>query len=167
MEQELLVGPRIELYVAGRRRVLPPLVFGAGVLWHLLRHGRRYDAVHTASFPYFSLLAAGVARGRGRFRILVHLFPLVVLHGGRFATVVAGFALFLLANGLLTPPPNVGARTTPLYNDATGRAVSGATSFATLDSYTRQTVFALSSATPSRISRHTGSPKVGMRMKQR
>ena len=24
----------------GRRRILPPLVFGAGVLWHLLRHGR-------------------------------------------------------------------------------------------------------------------------------
>ena len=29
-----------------------------GVLWHLLRRGRRYDVVHTASFPYFSLLAA-------------------------------------------------------------------------------------------------------------
>jgi glycosyltransferase involved in cell wall biosynthesis len=56
------VGPRLELYVEGRRRVLPPLVFGAGVLWHLLRHGRRYDAVHTASFPYFSLLAAALLR---------------------------------------------------------------------------------------------------------
>ncbi len=43
----------------GRAGSLPPLVFGAGVLWHLLRHGRRYDVVHTASFPYFSLLAAG------------------------------------------------------------------------------------------------------------
>jgi len=52
-------GPRMELYAAGgRRRILPPLVFGAGVLWHLLRHGGRYDVVHTASFPYFSLLAA-------------------------------------------------------------------------------------------------------------
>ena len=46
---------------AGRRRILPPLVFGAGVLGHLLRHGRRYDVVHTCSFPYFSLLAAAVA----------------------------------------------------------------------------------------------------------
>ena len=52
------VGPRMELYTGGRRRILPPLVFGAGVLWHLLVHGRRYDVVHTASFPYFSLLAA-------------------------------------------------------------------------------------------------------------
>jgi glycosyltransferase involved in cell wall biosynthesis len=56
-------GPRFSLYSApGRRRALPPLVFGLGVLWHLLRWGRRYDVVHTASFPYFSVLAAGVAR---------------------------------------------------------------------------------------------------------
>ncbi len=65
------VGPRMELYVAGRRRILPPLVFGAGVLWHLLRHGRRYDVVHTASFPYFSLLAAGLVRRLGRFTLVV------------------------------------------------------------------------------------------------
>jgi glycosyltransferase involved in cell wall biosynthesis len=66
------VGPKLALYTeSGRRRVLPPLRFGLGVLMHLLRHGGRYDVVHTASFPYFSLLAAGVARVRGRFRILV------------------------------------------------------------------------------------------------
>jgi glycosyltransferase involved in cell wall biosynthesis len=66
------VGPRLGLYTeSGRRRVLPPLRFGLGVLVHLVRHGRRYDVVHTASFPYFSLLAAGLARSRGGFRILV------------------------------------------------------------------------------------------------
>ena len=66
------VGPKLDLYTpSGRRRVLPPLRFGFGVLVHLLRHGGRYDVVHTASFPYFSLLAAGVSRRRGRFRILV------------------------------------------------------------------------------------------------
>ncbi|HEY1360259.1 MAG TPA: glycosyltransferase family 4 protein [Thermoleophilaceae bacterium] len=61
------VGPRMGLYTrGGRRRILPPLVFGLGVLRHLLRHGGRYDAVHTASFPYFSVLAAAAARlGRG------------------------------------------------------------------------------------------------------
>ena len=37
-----------------------------GVLWHLLRHGRRYDVVHTCSFPYFSLLAAAVAAAAAR-----------------------------------------------------------------------------------------------------
>jgi glycosyltransferase involved in cell wall biosynthesis len=65
------VSPRMELYAGGRRRILPPLIFGLGVLTHLLRHGRRYDVVHTASFPYFSLLAAGAARRRGRFRLVV------------------------------------------------------------------------------------------------
>jgi glycosyltransferase involved in cell wall biosynthesis len=65
-------GPRMALYTSGgRRRILPPLVFGAGVLWHLLRNGGAYDVVHTASFPYFSLLAAGLARPRGRFRLVV------------------------------------------------------------------------------------------------
>jgi len=67
----LAVSPRMELYASGRRRLLPPLVFGIGVLWHLLRHGRNYDVVHTASFPYFPLLAAGAARKRGGFRIVV------------------------------------------------------------------------------------------------
>jgi glycosyltransferase involved in cell wall biosynthesis len=66
------VGPRMALYAgSGRRRVLPPLVFGAGVLWHLARHGRPYDVVHTASFPYFSLLAAAVVRPVWRFRLVV------------------------------------------------------------------------------------------------
>jgi glycosyltransferase involved in cell wall biosynthesis len=65
------VAPRMELYARGRRRILPPVVFGLGVLRHLLRHGRRYDVVHTASFPYFSLLAAGAARRRGGFRLFV------------------------------------------------------------------------------------------------
>jgi glycosyltransferase involved in cell wall biosynthesis len=65
-------GPRMELYSpSGRRRVLPPLVFGAGVLWHLLLRGGRYDVVHTASFPYFSLLAAALVRPLRRFRLVV------------------------------------------------------------------------------------------------
>jgi glycosyltransferase involved in cell wall biosynthesis len=65
-------GPRMALYRrAGQRRILPPLVFGAGVLLHLLRHGGRYDVVHTASFPYFSLLAAALARRAHRFRLVV------------------------------------------------------------------------------------------------
>src|SRR5215218_3209391 len=61
-------GPRMTLYTKrGRRRVLPPIVFGLGVLWHLTRHGSRYDVVHTAAFPYFSLLAAAAVRARRRF----------------------------------------------------------------------------------------------------
>jgi len=68
-------GPRMALYhEAGQRRIAPPLVFGAGVLWHLLRHGHRYDVVHTASFPYFSLLAAALVRPLRRFRLVVDWF---------------------------------------------------------------------------------------------
>jgi glycosyltransferase involved in cell wall biosynthesis len=73
----LTVGPRMALYTGGppgRRRILPPLVFGAGVLWHMLRHGRRYDVVHTCAFPYFSLLAATLVRPRARYVLLVDWF---------------------------------------------------------------------------------------------
>jgi glycosyltransferase involved in cell wall biosynthesis len=66
----IAVGPRMPLYADGKRRMLPPLRFGAGVLLHLLCNGRRYDVVHTASFPYFSLLAAGIARPFGSYRIV-------------------------------------------------------------------------------------------------
>lgn len=66
------VAPRMALYAdGGQRRIAPPLAFGAGVLAHLLRHGRAYDIVHTASFPYFSLLAAALARPLGGYGLVV------------------------------------------------------------------------------------------------
>ncbi len=49
-------------------------MFGAGVLWHLLRRGRRYDVVHTCAFPYFSLLAAALVRPLARFELVVDWF---------------------------------------------------------------------------------------------
>ncbi|HWO93224.1 MAG TPA: glycosyltransferase [Dehalococcoidia bacterium] len=65
-------GPRMSLYTSsGRRRLLPPVVFALGVLVHLLRHGRRYDVVHTASFPYFPLLVIAAARRACGFRVVV------------------------------------------------------------------------------------------------
>jgi glycosyltransferase involved in cell wall biosynthesis len=67
----LAVSPQMGLYVRGRRRILPPLLFGLGTLWHLLRSGRRYDVVHMAAFPYFSVLAAAAARPRGGYRLVV------------------------------------------------------------------------------------------------
>lgn len=67
-------GSRMALYANGRRRILPPLRFGIGVFWHLLRHGRRYDLVHTASFPFFSLIAAGLVRPLARYRLAVDWF---------------------------------------------------------------------------------------------
>lgn len=67
----IAISPRMELYARGRRRVLPPLVFGLATFGHLLRNGRRYDVVHTASFPYFSLLGAATARPVGHYRLVV------------------------------------------------------------------------------------------------
>jgi glycosyltransferase involved in cell wall biosynthesis len=68
-------GPRMALYTAGgRRRILPPLVFGLGVFLHLLRNGRHYDVVHTCAFPYFSLLAAALVRPLARFELIVDWF---------------------------------------------------------------------------------------------
>lgn len=78
MEQGVRVvvaGPRMSLYTAGgRRRILPPLLFGVGVFAHLLRHRRDYDVVHTCSFPYFSLLAAALVRPLARFGLVVDWF---------------------------------------------------------------------------------------------
>ena len=58
------------VYTTERRALLPPLRFGLAVAWHLRAHGAEYDVVHTASFPFFPLLAAGRYRRRG-YRILV------------------------------------------------------------------------------------------------
>ncbi len=46
----------------------------------------------------------------------------------------------ILAENLPVAPPNVGKRTTPAYNDANGKAVSGAPNYASLDSLTKQAI---------------------------
>jgi glycosyltransferase involved in cell wall biosynthesis len=71
----VVAGPRMGLYTSGgRRRILPPLIFGLGVLAHLLRRGRRYDVVHVCAFPYFSLLAAALLRRARGYRLEVDWF---------------------------------------------------------------------------------------------
>jgi glycosyltransferase involved in cell wall biosynthesis len=74
----IAVSPASALYTrSGRRRIWPPLRFGIGVFWHLLRHAGRYDAVHSCSFPYFSLIGAWLAlRIRRRGRLVVDWFEL-------------------------------------------------------------------------------------------
>lgn len=56
--------------------------------------------------------------------------------------VVAGTSTVVGSN-LPTPPPNVGARTTPFYNDRDGRAISGATTLDGLDRFTRTALVTL------------------------
>jgi glycosyltransferase involved in cell wall biosynthesis len=56
------VSPRGDLYTPeGRRRLVPPLLFGLGVFLHFLRNRRSYDIVHCASYPYFSLIGLRLA----------------------------------------------------------------------------------------------------------
>jgi glycosyltransferase involved in cell wall biosynthesis len=76
----IAVGPEMELYARdGRRRIAPPLRFGIGVLAYLARHGNRYDAVHTAAFPYFSLLAAALLKPLRGYRLVVDWFEVWTL----------------------------------------------------------------------------------------
>ena len=56
------VSPPGELHLSdGKRRVVPTILFGAGVFLHLVRNRRRYDVVHCLSYPYVSLLGARLA----------------------------------------------------------------------------------------------------------
>jgi hypothetical protein len=48
-----------------------------------------------------------------------------------------------IGNNLLIPPPNVGKNVTPAYNDADGKAVSGAVTAGDLDVYTSSTIYSL------------------------
>ena len=72
------IGPRIGLYAeSGRRRILPALIFAAGVFRHLARHGHRYDVVHTFG-QHLAVLAAAAAR-RNRYRLVVDWFEVWTL----------------------------------------------------------------------------------------
>jgi glycosyltransferase involved in cell wall biosynthesis len=71
VEVVALGGKRRPLYDAeGKRKIGPPLFYGASSLFWLARHGRRFDVVHTASFPFFSMLALAVVRPFARFQVL-------------------------------------------------------------------------------------------------
>jgi len=79
------------VYGENRRTVRPPLRFGLAVWRHLLRHGRSYDVVHTAAFPYFPLLAAGLVRRSGHYHIVVDWHEVWTrAYWRRYAGVVRG-----------------------------------------------------------------------------
>jgi len=103
------VGPRMRLYdESGARRILPPLVFGLGVLLHLLRYGRRYDAVHTASFPYFSVLAAAAMRRRGGYSLVVDWFEVWTLEYWKsYLGAIAGLVGWLVQLACVHVPQRV------------------------------------------------------------
>jgi glycosyltransferase involved in cell wall biosynthesis len=101
--ETIAVSPGGGLYTSsGRRRIWPPIRFGIGVFWHLLRHGRSYDAVHSASFPFFSLLGAALALRltRAKARLVVDWWEIWTLEywrsylgsiGGRIGAAIQSF----------------------------------------------------------------------------
>jgi hypothetical protein len=57
--------------------------------------------------------------------------------------VAATKTVTLLGSDMLVPPPNVGLKTTPEYNDSNGIPLTGAATNAGLDTYTRETIYSL------------------------
>jgi glycosyltransferase involved in cell wall biosynthesis len=103
-DQPSMPGVRIEalteagqVYRDERRTLGPPLRFGLAVLRHLRRHGRDYDVVHTASFPYFPVLAAAASRRRGRYALVVDWFEVWSrAYWRRYAGLLGGTAGWLV-----------------------------------------------------------------------
>jgi len=113
----------------------------------VLRYNFQFSAVDTLTAPGLKNPSTILSYGLG-----TEVGPLLDADSPRrnytqtyTVTKVVGATPTTIGTGLLTPPPNVGKRTTPAYNDAAGFAVSGATTFAGLDRYTRETVYDLMS----------------------
>jgi glycosyltransferase involved in cell wall biosynthesis len=93
------------VYADDRRTFGPPLGFGLAVARHLARHGRNYDVVHTASFPYFPILAAGAFRRSRGYRIVVD-WPEVWTrrYWRHYAGILAGTIGWLVQRACLRVP---------------------------------------------------------------
>jgi glycosyltransferase involved in cell wall biosynthesis len=99
-----LVDPG-RVYRTERRSLGPPLRFGFRVWRHLARHGRDYDVVHTAAFPYFPLLGAAAARRRGGYRIFVDWIEVwTPRYWRRYAGVVNGTIGWLVQRACIRVP---------------------------------------------------------------
>jgi glycosyltransferase involved in cell wall biosynthesis len=66
----IAVSPEDALYGAdGNRTIRQALRFGRGVGRHLATHRAAYDVVHVSAAPFFGLLAAGLVRRFGGYRL--------------------------------------------------------------------------------------------------
>jgi glycosyltransferase involved in cell wall biosynthesis len=93
------------VYDENRRALGPPLRFGVAVARHLARHGRDYDVVHSASFPFFPLLAAALMRRRGGYRLFVDWHEVWTLaYWRRYAGAVTGTIGWLVQRACIRAP---------------------------------------------------------------
>ncbi len=66
------VSPGGPLYKkSGRRRMFGPVLFGIGIFFYMLRHGRRFEVIDCAANPFFSLIAVKVALSINRSKAAV------------------------------------------------------------------------------------------------
>ncbi len=66
------VSPGGPLYKkGGRRRMLGPVLFGIGIFFYMLRHGRRFEVIDCAANPFFSLIAVKAALSINRSKAAV------------------------------------------------------------------------------------------------
>jgi glycosyltransferase involved in cell wall biosynthesis len=101
----LALTPAGRVYRGERRTFGPPLRFGLALAQHLWRHGREYDVVHTASFPYFPVLAAAAVRRRGRYRLVVDWFEVWSrAYWRRYAGAVGGTLGWLVQRACVAVP---------------------------------------------------------------
>ncbi len=97
--------PAGSVYADARRTLGPPVRFGIAVGQHLLRHGRDYDVVHAGSFPYFSLLAAALARRRGGYELEIEWYEVWTRgYWRRYAGTVVGAAGWLVQRACIRMP---------------------------------------------------------------
>jgi len=97
--------PAGSVYAEGRRAMAPPARFGVAVGMFLLRHGSRFDVVHTAAFPYFPLLAAGIARRRCGYRLFADWYEVWSrAYWRRYAGAVVGTVGWLVQRACIRVP---------------------------------------------------------------
>lgn len=92
--------PAGSVYTEERRTLGPPARFGLAVGRYLLRHGRRFDVVHAAAFPFFPMLAASATRRRAGFRLVADWYEVWTrAYWERYAGRVVGTIGWLVQRG--------------------------------------------------------------------
>jgi glycosyltransferase involved in cell wall biosynthesis len=86
-----------DLYYRERRRALPLLTFGLAVGWHLYRHGRDYDLVHTSAMLNATALIAGCLAPLRGYRLILDWWEVWTRHYWReYLGSIAGSAGWFL-----------------------------------------------------------------------
>jgi glycosyltransferase involved in cell wall biosynthesis len=94
-----------DVYSDARRTLGPPVRFGIGIARHLLRHGREYEVVHAGSFPYFSLVAAALARRPSGYLLEVEWYEVWTRgYWRRYAGAVVGTIGWLVQRACVRIP---------------------------------------------------------------